>query len=378
MNKKDTFQDRFLLTLDSEPTSALIRSVLKSPLGLSHEIINCLFENKFDKIRDNLDSIKEFVAGVSRAESLGKEYPLASYYPSLFAFHQYFHSSYRARQGKTLEEFIKEVLRATDSSLVVPDDLATKIQIMATAFQGYNTKGDMDIIVKNQSKIMVIQLRSRDDTGGTTAKSSLVEVFRTALALPKIRSIEFVYHIGIWEKIKSNQKSTTKNKFWETLAHQLTPLGITKERFLAEVESGIVIKPEITLRLSYGNEEILKVIKEWLGNPQNLKDSAIKDMIIKIENWDDLWLSYAIASMEMEVQKIGKFNNIKYLDSLLAKIKYDTNGFTKNEEYVSLANELASKIIPSWKQPSIPLPSTSDRVHYIRDLILLRLIYEHL
>ena len=378
MDKRETFQERFLLTLDSEATSALIRSVLESPLGLSHKVINCLFENRFDEIRGDLDNIKEFVAGVSRAERLGKDYALASYYPSLFAFHQYFHSSYRARQGKTLEEFIKEVLRATDPSLVVPDDVATKIRIMATAFRGYGTKGDMDVIVQNQSKIMVIQLRSRDDTGGTTAKSSLVEVFRTILALPKIRGIEVVYHIGIWEKIKSNQKSTTKNKFWETLTHQLTPLGITKERFLAEVEDGIVIKPEITLKLSYGNEEILKVIKEWLGNPQNLKDSAIKDMIIKLESWDDLWLSYAIASMEMEVQKIGRFNNIKYLDLLLAKIKYDTGGFTKNEEYVSLANELASKISPLWKQPSIPLPSTSDRVHYIRDLILLRLIYEHL
>jgi hypothetical protein len=152
----DTFQKRFLLTLDSEPTSALIRSVLESPLGLSHEVIKCLFENRFDEIRTNLDSIKEFVAGVSRAESLGKDYALASYYPSLFAFHQYFHSSYRARQGKTLEEFIKEVLRATDPSLVVPDDVATKTRIMATAFRGYNSRGDMDVIVQNQSKIMVI------------------------------------------------------------------------------------------------------------------------------------------------------------------------------------------------------------------------------
>ena len=303
MNKKEIFQDRFLLTLDSEPTSALIRSVLESPLGLSHEIITCLFENKFDKIRDNLDSIKEFVAGVSRAESLGKDYTLASYYPSLFAFHQYFHSSYRARQGKTLEEFIKEVIRATDHSLIVPDDIATKTKIMASVFSGYNSRGDMDVIVQNQSKIMVIQLRSRDDTGGTTAKSSLVEVFRTALTLSKIKDIEFIYHIGIWEKIKSNQKNITKNKFWETLMHQLIPSGITKEKFLAEVENGIIIKPEITLKLSYGNEEILKVIKGWLGNPQKLKDSAIKDMILKLENWDDLWLSYVIASMELDVEK---------------------------------------------------------------------------
>jgi len=40
MNKTDSFQERFLLTLDSDQTSKLIRSMLKSPLGLSHKVVN--------------------------------------------------------------------------------------------------------------------------------------------------------------------------------------------------------------------------------------------------------------------------------------------------------------------------------------------------
>lgn len=374
MKKDTTFQERFLLTLDSDPTSDLIRSVLKSPVGLSHKIIKCLFENNFDKIRAKLDSIKDFVAGVTRAEKLGDNYILARFYPSLFAFHQFFHSSYRARQGKTLEEFIKEVLRETDQSLKVPDKLNDKINVMASVFKGYNSKRDIDVVAQNKNKVMAVQLRSNVNTGGTTAKSSLVEVFREVLSLPKIKAYSLFYHIGVWEE-EGNQKTITKTKIYDTLEHYLTPLGIKRQKFISDIEKGIAVKPDLFLKLSFGTKEILKSIKEWLGNPKNLKDSTIKDMVIRLENWDDLWLSYAIASIEIEIQKIRKFNNIEYLDKLLSNIKYDTSKFTKNEEFVNLANELALKIIPLWQQPSIPLDSPSDKVHYIRDLILLRLIY---
>ncbi len=374
MDKDTAFQDRFLLNLDSDPTSKLLRSMLKSPLGLANEVISCLFNNEFDEIKNKLDGIKEFVAGVKRAENLGSGYILAKFYPSLFAFHQYFHSSYRARQGKTLEESIKEVLRETNPSLEVPDKLSEKMRILASIFRGYNSKGDIDVVAKNQDKVMAIQLRSRDDTGGTTAKSSLVEVLRRVLSLKKIQNIKFFYHVCVWEEIESNQKNITKSKIYESLEHQLTPLRITKQKFLVNIEKGIFVKRGIFLKLSYGTIEILKTIKGWLGNPSNLKNSAIKDMIRRMESWDDLWLSYAIASVEIETQKIRGHNNIGYLNGLLKNLKYDTDKFSKNEEFVSLANDLALKIIPLWQWHSIPLDSPSDKVHYIRDLILLKFV----
>jgi len=308
-----------------------------------------------------------------RAEKLGKDYTLAKFYPSLFAFHQFVHSSYRARQGKTLEEFIKEVLRETDSKLIIPDDLATKMKIMSNLFVGYISRGDIDVLVQNKSEVMAIQLRSNVNTGGTTAKSSLVEVFRTTLSLQKVKNQKFFYHIGVWEE-EGNQKTITKSKFFDSLEHYLIPLKITKERFMAEIENGIVIKPDIILKLSFGTAEILKSIKKWLSNPSNLKDTAIKDMTTRLENWDDLWLAYVIASIEIEMQRIKGVNNIKYLDELLRKIPYDISKFTKSEEYVELANKLSLKIIPLWKQASIPLESASDKAHYIRDLILLKFI----
>lgn len=369
------FQERFLLTLDSDQTSKLIKSMLKSPLGLSHKIVRCLFNNKFDEMREKLDSIKEFVAGVTRAEKLGKDYILAKFYPHLFAFHQFFHSSYRARQGKTLEELIKELLRETDPSLEVPDKLKDKKSIMANIFRDYNSKRDIDVVVKNKSKVMAVQLRSNVDTGGTTAKSSLVEVFGKVLSLNKISDKSFFYHVGVWET-EGSQKTITKDKFYDLLEHHLKTLNIERDKFITRIERGITIKSGVSLKLSFGTKEILKSIKKWLGNPQNLKDSAIDDMAKKMENWDDLWLAYAIVSTEIELQKIKGQNNIQYLNMLLRKFPYDIRKFKKSDEFVKLANELALKIVPLWKQPSIPLNSTSDHAHYIRDLILLKLMYE--
>jgi len=377
MQEKTSFQERFLLTLDSDDTSKLIRSMLKSPLGLSHKVVKCLFNDEFDKIRENLDSIKEFVAGITRAEKLGKDYILAKFYPPLFSFHQFVHSSYRARQGKTLEECMKELLRETNSSLEVPDKLKDKKTIVAEVFKDYNSQRDIDVIAKNNSKIMAIQLRSNVDTGGTTAKASLVEVFGKVLSLPKIKNKSFLYHVGVWET-EGNQKTITKEKFYDLLEHHLRALKIKKDKFISDVEGGIDVKQGVSLKLSFGTEEILKTIKEWLGNPDNLKDSAIKDMTKKLESWDDLWLSYAIVSIEMELQEIKGFNNVKYLNGLLSNIKYDTSNFTKSKEFVDLANEITLKIIPLWKKPSIPLDSPSDKSHYIRDLIILKLMYDSL
>lgn len=372
-----SFQERFLLTLDSDPSSKLTRRMLKSPIGLSHKVVKLLFDNKFTEVRAELDNIKEFVAGVTRAERLGGDYTLAKFYPSLFAFHQFFHSSYRARQGKTLEEALKELFRESDSNLNVPDKSTAKQKLMATIFKGYSSKKDIDVIAKKDSNIMIIQLRSNVNTGGTTAKSSLVELLAEIMSLEKVEGSSLFYHVAVWES-EGNQKKITKDKIYSLLEHQLKEAKIDKSKLLANIENGISIGEGITLKLSFGTEEILKSIKNWLGPSSKLKYSAITDITKKMEDWDDLWLAYAIASIELETKMVRKFDNIEILNRLLSKLTYNTKKFNRSEEFVTLANELASKIIPLWKEPSIPFDSPSDKIHYIRDLILLKFIYDSL
>jgi len=206
--KDNNFQERFLLTLCSaNGNTRIVKTILKSPLGLAQEIIKLLFQNDFIKVKDNLDSIKQFVAGITRSEMLGKSYALAKFYPYLFSFHQFVHSSYRARQGKTLEELFKEVIRKSNQNFVVPDKEKDKQKVMSEVFKGYDSKLDIDVVAKkSKGKVLALQLRSRDDTGGTTAKSSLVEALRQVMKKSVEKDADLFYLIGIWDKIKSNQK----------------------------------------------------------------------------------------------------------------------------------------------------------------------------
>lgn len=106
--KGNNFQERFLLTLCKDEENAQIaKIILKSPLGLTQEIIQRLFENNFKEVKDNLDSIKQFTAGITRSEKIGNSYSLAKFYPYLFSFHQFVHSSYRQDKERRLKSCLR-------------------------------------------------------------------------------------------------------------------------------------------------------------------------------------------------------------------------------------------------------------------------------
>ena len=115
--------------MDPSEESILVKDILKSPLGLASKIITSLFEEKLTKWKDDLDEIKLFAAGIQRAEELSVFYSLASYYPSMFAFHQYFHSSFRARQGKVLEQILQYILQQYGGCDSVPEKNADRLSL---------------------------------------------------------------------------------------------------------------------------------------------------------------------------------------------------------------------------------------------------------
>ena len=102
----------------------------------------------------------------------------------------------------------------------------------------------------------------------------------------------------------------------------------------------------------------------------------MKNIIMSLEKSDDFWLSYVIASHELKNIKLKGINNIKYLDELLSNESFDISNFNSNEDYLDLANSLTLRIIPKWENDSLPVSSVSEKIHYIRDLILLRFVYE--
>ena len=375
--KGNNFQERFLLTLCKDGgNTQMAKNILKSLSGLSLKIIKLLFRNNFREIKDKLDSIKQFAAGIARSEKIGKSYSLAKFYPYLFSFHQFFHSSYRARQGKALEKLFKEAIKQSNQKFIVPNKEKDKQRLMSEVFEGYDSKLDIDVVVKkSKGKILALQLRSRDDTGDTTAKSSLVGALRRVMKISAEENTELFYLIGIWEKIKSNQKNITISKIYESLESHFKE-KITKEGFINNIECGMELHQGVVLKLAYGNEEIIKSVSDWLGEDAQLDCESMKNIIAKLERSDDLWLAYAIASLELENIELNEINNIEYLNELLRTENYDISDFTSNEEYLKLANELALRIIPKWDRDSLPVSTVSEKAHYIRDLILLKFVYD--
>lgn len=365
-------QPRLLLSLDQTTQTHQARQHLKSPLGLAHDIIRYLFDNRFDELRDKLDIIKQFVAGVGRVERLS-DYALATYYPTFFAYHQFFHSSYRARQGNVLENLMMSWIATSSQALVVPHAKKEMRDLMKRVLPQYASRLDLDVVVANDNRLLCVQLRSRDDTGGTVAKMSLGEVARYMLRVPDIAPNSHIFYvIGIWDARQHTQETITKSKLYEVLKDDITQ---TKEQFMAQLTTGIALRPHLTMQLAYGYTELARVIADWAGG---LDASVLAQQMDFISQADDMWLAYLVGHLELESQQLYGQNNIVMLEDVLSWQSYDTQGFQTSAAYVALAGELAQKIAPAWQGDFPFLHTLREKMTYIRDLILLKFIYDNL
>ena len=367
-------QKRNFLLLNDDGTLKIVKDILKSPLGLARNLIIYLNENRFSELKNNLDNIKQFVAGIKRAESLKNEYRLAQFYSTMFAFHQFFNSSFRARQGKVLEAMMQEILKNYTTCNIVPRKVANMQEIIKNTFSLKDKpKLDIDILGKDEKneKILMIQLRSRDDTGGTTEKGSLVDFLRALLRSKNTPKDKIMYLIAVWDERNLQQKNSTISKMYSSLAENIK---IKESEFKKNISKGAEISKNIILKLAYGTDEISESLFQWNDNKDKKILNAIKNVTQTVEDWDDLWVSYAVSSLEIEITEFKGQSNIEILDKHLKKKKIDLDNFFTNKNI----DKLALQISTLWKEDSIPLPSVSDRILYIRDLIYLKLIYNKL
>ena len=365
-----SLQERNYLLLKDDQESQILKRILKSPLGLAKDLILRLNENNYAELMENLDKIKQFVAGVERAENL-KDYKLANYYPSMFAFHQFFNSSFRARQGKVLEVVLQEILRNYTDCNIVPGNVSEMQEIIQDAYNLIEKPTlDIDALGKDEKnkKIIIIQIRSRDDTGGTTAKGSLVDFLRDLLREHKTSSYKLLYLIAVWDERKSLQKSATISKMYSSLKENI---DIEINDFENKIDTGIKLSKKITLKLAYGTDEISQALFKWNTSKNKKVLQSIRNITKTITDWDDLWVSYAVSTLELEINAFHNITNIEILNNYLEneKIKIDTISCLQKIDEISL------KIAAKWKENTIPMPSVSDKILYIRDLLFLKLIY---
>lgn len=217
----------FLLLADPSHEVEVAREILQSPLGLAKEVVCKMFRHEFQTLRDTMDVIKEFSAGIKRARSLSG-YPVADYYSLMFAFHQWFHSSYRARQGKVLEAVIRRVLQLHTAFSYTPESVRNEIlPLLQKVFETSDISTlDVDVFgaTPDYSKIILLQLRSRDDTGGTTAKSSLVDLLRDLLRSRRTPHARILYLVGVWDERNAQQRFSTIRKMYSALKENIDNL----------------------------------------------------------------------------------------------------------------------------------------------------------
>lgn len=365
-------QDRFLLLLDKTPQAQLAQRILKSPLGLAKRVIDYLFDNRFSQLKDDLDSIKQFVAGINRVSQLDS-YQLARYYPYFFAYHQHFHSAYRATQGKVLEGLIQEWVRTSAIPLDVSSSTKTRNEYLKRVLPDYDSLLDLDVVVADGARVLCVQLRSRDDTGGTTAKGSLVQATRYMMRQARVLPNSHIHYVvGVWDVRKRQQETSTKKKWFQDLE---ADMNLSEADFSAQLTSGVRLRPHLTLQLAYGYAELASVISAWAGG---IESQMLENLITYISQADDLWLAYLVAHLELESLELYGQNNILMLTQALSAHPYRVDTFTTSQEYVALADELAQKIASEWRGDFPFLHTLSEKIIYIRDLILLKFIHDSL
>ncbi len=296
----------------------------------------------------------------------------------MFSFQQWFHSSYRARQGKVLENILRKILLKYTGFQNIPQSPRQTRSVLANLLDiaEDSLRGDIDVcgIDEKNKQILAIQLRSRDDTGGTTAKTSLIESLQQILrGYSGGSDYKLLYLVAIWDERNSQQRSSTITKFYQAL-RELTSLKYTD---FEGIQSPLQLKPDIDvyLQLAYGVNQMLKAIHDWDKCSNHKVLEANREIIHTIQNWDDLWLAYAIASMEIHVQVFRGYSNAKLLQEKIEKLQLEVTPVPQEKLQESISYAL-DKLIHEWREDSLPVRSLADQILYLRDLLLLYAIYK--
>lgn len=361
-----------LLSRDGDPDMDKMAEMLRSPLGLA-QLLACLSFRTRPKhglflARDNLDPIKKVAASLARAEANSKDYRVADYAAYVFAFQQFFHSSYRARQGLVLERILGGALRDSGAAVYQSkkealDAIRDELGIIL------DRRHDVDVMAKNSmERYLIVQLRSTDNTGGTTAKGSLVDLLADILRSRSGVSHDLLYLVVVWEKLDSAQKRSLVTRLLEPLGGALTKSEI-QEKLTAG--SAVQVGKRVRLQLVYGKENIAVTLSEFTPR-SGMQDALLKSLTL-LESWDDLWLAYALASLELERLVMGEQSNFQLLEEKLSSLGVQITS-RDWKDYSRRSEQLAEMVYKIWTEESIPMKSPADMLTYIRDLILLKMI----
>jgi len=382
---------RYFVLLSSDSDSEFLREALRSPLNWVKKTIMEIFSKGFVKYAKNIteksseknasekgdtqDTISELIAGIRRAKELQHSYPLANYHHTMFSFQQEFHSSYRARKGKVLEQILRKFCQ--EMGYIVPGKgkwqlIAESLKVEVQNLVSGKRAPDIDLVAKSEKCLLVIQIRSRDDTGGTTAKGSLAKAL-LPIVDTKIEispETDIIYLVVIWEPRGEKQFSSLVEELASRLKDTISlPSDMNYIKETVRSGKGLEVREKVFLRIAYGVEDIEKLISELKIEEETNKQSVkLSDIERLLEKPDDLWLTYAVVSLELNQLLTKSKTNIDYL-----KNKVESEDRNVSEDNI---DELAKDLFSTWKDTALPFEQPTHNYLYIRDMLYLYLIYQ--
>lgn len=370
-------QSRKLILLENDKDEAVtrLRELLASPLGLAEVLICMAFHrgppHGLYLAQQTLDSIKRVAAGLASAETHANTYKVAGYAVYAFSFQQFFASSYRARQGNVLEEVLRKTL--SDGGVKVYAKNGHKGALHSELGLTLSSGHDVDVLARNEGgDFLLIQVRSRDDTGGTTAKGSLVELLRDILRSNQKPKYAIRYLIIVWEEMGGDQKSSLIDKALQSLADYVT--GSSAKETLKK-GLPLQVTDSITLQLAYGTDQTTDNLAKFTSNRKMA--SLLSEILGLMRSWDDLWLAYALTSLELERLAVLGKSNFELLDE-----KLDSAGIVIGAKdlrnYLEASERIARRLQEDWREDTLPVKSPAESVTYIRDLVLLKMVRTNL
>ncbi len=370
-DENDESKQRKIILLENktDPAVEALFTILESPLGLAKELASRCFQkdqnNTILSYKDELDVLKRLGAGLESAMKKST-YPIANYSSYLFAFQQFFHSSYRARQGNFAESVIRAILRKTPAKVYGKNEHSKVSEKLLNAKT--SNKHDLDVVASMPNEYLFVQIRSRDDTGGTTAKGSLAEFLKDILRNKIVPKEPIRYVIFIWVSGSGAQKSSLVTRIVDQLSG-LTSINTEEMKNRLSSQERIQLSNNITLELIYGFDKFSDILGEF--SQLNAISEISKRIFTTLEDWDDLWLTYAISSIELQNLAINGVNNFLMLEDKLTNLGIIIQDM---DHYNERSTEIAHKLIEAWKENTLPVSSARDQLWYIRDLVLMKMI----
>lgn len=373
--------DRKLIIFESE-TSDDYKS-LESPISTLKKMMDYFFEDKWKDISENPDH--EHAIGIAQRIIYGMNKDSSEDFFKWFQiqhkFWEFKESSTRASIGNALEKLLS-VSVGKDQTLEVGKKKKLRNKIIEGFINNYEFQKDIDLAIKKQNNhILLLQLRSKDGTGGTTAKASNVSVLKDLLERKNDikKDSSCLYLIGVWDGKSTSQKNSMITNCYDAISH-LIDNKFTKEFFLKNMEKGINLLPKLKLKLVYDYENIANEIDSWSESSKRGINIAsyLKRNLSNVQEYDDFYLIFTCLSSELYNFYIKKIDNFYHLEQLLIDEKI-SNPIDKIN-YLSESNRLADKIFHKWDHVNNLTPhepKSSDAKQYIRDLILIKFAYEH-